>query len=42
VLGPLAALAADWRDPVTGVTVRQLLHRLTARPPASTSPRVGP
>lgn len=41
VLQPLVALTADWRDPVTGLTVRQLLRRLTARRPASTSRRVG-
>lgn len=41
VLQPLAALAPEWRDPVTGVTVRQLLRRLTARRPASTSRTVG-
>jgi 2-amino-4-hydroxy-6-hydroxymethyldihydropteridine diphosphokinase len=29
VLRPLAQLAADWRDPVSGLTVRQLLFRLT-------------
>ena len=29
VLKPLAELAPDWRDPVTGLTVRQLLFRLT-------------
>jgi 2-amino-4-hydroxy-6-hydroxymethyldihydropteridine diphosphokinase len=28
VLEPLAELVPDWRDPVTGGTVRQLLHRL--------------
>ncbi|MEA3062512.1 MAG: 2-amino-4-hydroxy-6-hydroxymethyldihydropteridine diphosphokinase [Sphingomonadales bacterium] len=28
VLEPLAELVPDWRDPVTGATVRQLLHRL--------------
>lgn len=31
VLAPLAALVPDWRDPVTGRTVRQLRARLTAR-----------
>ncbi|MBY0582799.1 MAG: 2-amino-4-hydroxy-6-hydroxymethyldihydropteridine diphosphokinase [Sphingomonas sp.] len=28
VLGPLCQIAPRWRDPVTGLTVRQLLHRL--------------
>jgi 2-amino-4-hydroxy-6-hydroxymethyldihydropteridine diphosphokinase len=30
VLEPLAEVAPDWRDPVSGTTVRQLLERLTA------------
>ena len=33
VLEPLADVAPQWRDPLTGATVRQLLHRLSrARP----------
>ncbi|HYG47433.1 MAG TPA: 2-amino-4-hydroxy-6-hydroxymethyldihydropteridine diphosphokinase [Allosphingosinicella sp.] len=28
VLDPLAEVAPDWRDPITGATVRQLLYRL--------------
>jgi 2-amino-4-hydroxy-6-hydroxymethyldihydropteridine diphosphokinase len=28
VLEPLAEIAPGWRDPITGATVRQLLHRL--------------
>src|SRR3954468_11735354 len=28
VLEPLAGLVPDWRDPITGATIRQLLHRL--------------
>ncbi len=37
VLGPLAELAPDWRDPVTGLTVRQLRFRLTRPLPAHRS-----
>jgi 2-amino-4-hydroxy-6-hydroxymethyldihydropteridine diphosphokinase len=33
VLEPLAELAPGWRDPVTGATVRQLLHRLGRKTP---------
>ncbi len=33
VLEPLAELVPDWRDPVTGATVRHLLHRLRIRRP---------
>ena len=33
VLGPAAAIAPDWRDPLTGRSIRQLYARLTrARP----------
>lgn len=34
VLKPLAELAPDWRDPISRLTVRQLLFRLTAPRPA--------
>jgi 2-amino-4-hydroxy-6-hydroxymethyldihydropteridine diphosphokinase len=34
VLGPAAAIAPGWRDPVTGLTLRQLLARLTRPRPA--------
>jgi len=34
VLRPSAAVAADWRDPITGLTVRQLYTRLTRPRPA--------
>jgi len=33
VLAPLVEIAASWRDPVSGRTVRQLAHRLTAARP---------
>lgn len=31
VLGPLAQIVPDWRDPLTGLTMRQLAARLTRR-----------
>jgi 2-amino-4-hydroxy-6-hydroxymethyldihydropteridine diphosphokinase len=34
VLAPLAEIAPDWRDPITGLAVRHLLARLTAPRPA--------
>lgn len=40
VLGPLAALAPAWRDPLSGRTVRQLHRRLTRR--AAMPRRVAP
>jgi 2-amino-4-hydroxy-6-hydroxymethyldihydropteridine diphosphokinase len=33
VLAPLVEIAPDWCDPVSGYTVRQLAHRLTAARP---------
>jgi 2-amino-4-hydroxy-6-hydroxymethyldihydropteridine diphosphokinase len=33
VLDPLVEIAADWRDPISHRTVRQLVHRLTAARP---------
>lgn len=35
VLAPLVRVAPGWRDPVTGLSVRQLRARLTRRVPAS-------
>jgi len=35
VLGPAASLAPDWRDPLTGRTLRQLAHAVDRRRPAS-------
>ncbi|MBW6524580.1 2-amino-4-hydroxy-6-hydroxymethyldihydropteridine diphosphokinase [Sphingomonas sp. RHCKR47] len=37
VLAPALAIAPAWRDPVTGLSVRQLYTRLTARRPAPSS-----
>jgi 2-amino-4-hydroxy-6-hydroxymethyldihydropteridine diphosphokinase len=34
VLAPLAEIAPDWRDPISGLAVRHLLARLTAPRPA--------
>ncbi len=43
VLAPLVQVAPDWRDPVTGRTIRQLHARLTRPKPASRgSAGVGP
>lgn len=33
VLDPLAQIVPDWRDPLTGLNIRQLLARLTRRAP---------
>jgi len=33
VLRPLATIAADWRDPVTGRSIRQLAHAVDRRAP---------
>ena len=39
VLTPAAAIAPDWRDPITGFTLKQLQARLTRR---NTLPKRGP
>jgi 2-amino-4-hydroxy-6-hydroxymethyldihydropteridine diphosphokinase len=33
VLGPATAVAPDWRDPLSGRTIRQLFHRLNRAKP---------
>ena len=38
VLDPVAELAPSWRDPITGATMRQLLHHLRA--PRPVDPRL--
>lgn len=38
VLDPLAAIAPDWRDPVTGLSIRQLRHRLHRPKPVDRRP----
>ncbi len=37
VLGPLARMAPDWRDPLTGLNMRQLAARLRQRKPVDRS-----
>ena len=39
VLDPLAEIAPAWRDPLTGLTVRQLRHRLRAGRPVDPRPQ---
>jgi 2-amino-4-hydroxy-6-hydroxymethyldihydropteridine diphosphokinase len=38
VLDPIAELVPGWRDPITGLTVRQLLHRLRVASPVDPRP----
>jgi 2-amino-4-hydroxy-6-hydroxymethyldihydropteridine diphosphokinase len=38
VLEPLAEIAPGWRDPLTGLSVRQLLYRLRAGRPVDPAP----
>jgi 2-amino-4-hydroxy-6-hydroxymethyldihydropteridine diphosphokinase len=33
VIGPAAAIAPDWRDPLSGLTIRQIFHRLNRSKP---------
>jgi len=39
VLAPALRIAANWRDPVTGLTLRHLHARLTRRRPVRRAPR---
>ena len=39
VLEPLSEIASGWVDPVTGLTVAELLAGLTSRPPGDGLPR---
>jgi 2-amino-4-hydroxy-6-hydroxymethyldihydropteridine diphosphokinase len=39
VLAPLAEIVPEWRDPLTGATVRQLLHRCGKRRPVDRTAR---
>ena len=38
VLEPLAELAPEWRDPISGTTILQLLHRLRSARPVDRRP----
>jgi 2-amino-4-hydroxy-6-hydroxymethyldihydropteridine diphosphokinase len=38
VLDPLVQIAPDWRDPITGATIRQLVFRLRQGRPVDRSP----
>jgi 2-amino-4-hydroxy-6-hydroxymethyldihydropteridine diphosphokinase len=42
VLAPAARIAPRWRDPLSGLTLRQLAARLTRPRPAPTRERTGP
>ena len=38
VLGPAASIAAPWRDPMSGLSLAQLNHRLTRKRPLPSAP----